>query len=403
MAIWDDYGMTEEEYEAFTREYSDYLTETGQNEPFSDADIEAMMQDDIARGVDHFGGMPDTMGVEDSFQHVDGVEDNASYERRMQHEAELFKNMPFEQILQYRIKREMALTDADKALVNEKISAEWGEMVDEHDTAMQIYDAEYDDAEVKIARYEADEDAQRLVRGCNGNVPAYMIYDYPVDSTGRTLSVEEVQADVEARRAANTQAFESARDKFFGRVYDFHELTTSPWELPPSVTDGYIAAPTITPQTFSELGTDYDEYSARRLYEQTTGKQMSNEMYQAAAAAMPGKDVSDMSIDSELDLLPDDDLLPEPEPVAQPVGLPVVDFSRPVVADKSGEKQSQTQETLDKQGTHADNYKQDAAQRDQQVDDNETVHKNRNGLAGFEGNSIEHGRSNPDYDFDEYD
>ena len=79
MAIWDDHGMTKEEYEAFEREYSTYLEETGQNVPPSEADLaemEATMYqpspadiDDIRKErishcYEHLQTMPDSVGVE---------------------------------------------------------------------------------------------------------------------------------------------------------------------------------------------------------------------------------------------------------------------------------------------------------------------------------------------------
>jgi hypothetical protein len=66
------------------------------------------------------------------------------------------------------------------------------------------------------------------------------------------------------------------------------------------------------------------------------------------------------------------------------------------------DKQADIQAVTEKQVPHAENYNQYKAQCDQKRDDTGKAVKNRSGISGFEGNHAQGGRSNPDYDFDEY-
>lgn len=514
--------MTKDEYEAFQREYSVYLDETGQNNPPSDdqmieqavvmgqpcqEDIEAMRKERVWYCRQHLSSMPDEVGislydfhemrgyydsaaflaeygnhscgetdlltkfacavdkmsyaadpydycsnidmnrymvngkVDDNRVHADQVaviyqdltngnagyiadwiDDNirnleasakqtehvetvSEYDDRMQKEAAFFQDMKFEEVLQYRIDNGMALTDSDRSLINRKIVNEYTDMVEEHTSVLELYEYEREIADARVSKYANNLDAQRKVAAYGGNVPAYLAYeyDYPVDEHGRPYTENELCELADRKEAENTAAFEAARDKFFERVYEFHDLTTTPDALPKYVTGGKSAVLVITPSTFDALGRDYNTYHANRVQQKFADAGV------VRLSAMDGK----------------------VECAAKPVqstGLPVVDFSKPAspenaaadktlqnqqtvvhnsghrrMADADIDRESEVNQGIDRQASHADNYNQREGQRDQCRDDEDTARRNRSGLSGFEGNDVQKGRSNPDYDFDEYD
>lgn len=527
MAIWDDHGMTQEEYDAFVREYSDYLDETGQNDlpteadiveqesimgQPSPADIEDMRKERIAYCVRHLDSMPSKIGVElhdfqamrgyyDSaaflaehgdhsrgqLQHVakfarvvdnmsydydpydycdnidledytvngvvdevkvhadqaaviyrdlmngkadyiaswmdesiadmeaeakvrDHVETRAEYEQRMQNEAKLFSNMRFEDVLQYRVDNGMILTDVDKKLINDKICDEFTEIEASHAQDMDACDVYVDCADSVVDRYASDYDKQYEVAACGGNLPAYMTnrrYEYPVDEHGHALTADEFVASVEEERAVHTENYMKYRSALFDRICDMHDLTMRPGALPETVTGGKSAVSVITPSTFGYLGDAFKEHHANRVQQELVNlglvKSASVDWQAAIKAHEESKSrvVFTHSDPVMFDEVADDLPVSKPE---QPLGLPIVDFTKSVsMSDVLIDKQIDIQAVTDKQVSHAENYNQYNAQRDQKRDDTVRAGKNRAGISEFNGNRMQGGRSNPDYDFDEYD
>lgn len=522
MAIWDDHGMTKEEYEQFEREYSSYLDDIGANAPPSEAamaemeavmmqpspaDIEDMRQARISHCRTHLSAMPDSVGIEladfremrdyydsaaflaehgnhehgdakliaqfarvadkmsfdydphdyrdsvdeyyetddamhaaqaaviyqdlmsgdaeyiadwmdeniayleDRKKQADHVETTEEYAARMEMESALFGNMQFEDVLQYRVEHDMPLTDADIHLINDKIQSEYGRMQSEHAEIIDMCDHDISMADYRVEQYAADEDAQREVAACGGNVPAYMLDEYPIDEHGRPYTVAELQEQAEQVRAGAEVDFAENERAFFERVYDFHVLTTKPGVLPNNVTGNKPALSVITPTTYDCLGDGFREYHADKIQQELADAGF------VSSAPVDWKGVGQkMQAEKLAVMMSDEPVVVKPQ---QPAGLPVVDFSKSVVHGGSVlDKTIQTQQTIvagmdkhvrmadvaldaeDRPGREPDGYNSYKAKRDQKRDDNSA---RRQGLDGFEGNSVMGGRSNPDYDFDDYD
>lgn len=360
MAEWDDLGMTKEEYDAAMDGYHAWMSETGQ--------LDAPSDDDIAR-------MAAEMGVDEVSQPTvsarDHVETPAEYSRRMRNEAAWFRHMSFEEVLHYRVDKKMTFTDADRKLVNQKILDEYGEMSEEYQSAMEIFDSDEAMADVCVDTYANSPEAQREVAACGGNVPAWMVGtpEFPVDEHGRAYTADEIRDQIAEKRAQHTEAYEAAQEKFFDRVYNFHVLTTKPNVFPSEVTGGKTAVPTITPATFRELGDAYSQYSATRAI----------------------SDVRQMVGSQQIS------------------GLPVVDYTKKMtvpVAEPAKEVQADVQIATElPKSQHVSDVGPKFV-----VPDGHDVggRKSRDGVAGFGEydngpNGGQGGRSNPDYDFEEYD
>lgn len=375
MAEWDDLGISREEYEEAMAGFHDYMQDTGALDAPGDEDMDRMAAE---------------MG-EPAVGQSDHVETPAEYAVRMQKEARLFRTMPFEDIVKYRVDNKMILTDADKALINGKIVDEYEGMVSEHDGAMDYYDDCIANADFTVDQYESNSDAQREVAACGGNVPAWMQNEYPIDEHGRAYTAAELEAQYEDAKSDNTRAFEAARERLFARVYDLHVLTTKAGMLPPEVTGGKSASPTITPDTFSVLGSEFKAYHAEQFRQQLPiGQPGRNDVGRSA-------DVTGLSM-------------------AMSGSLPVVDFSKSVSTTKLVQPQKDMQ--VVQQTIMGNNSRQrmadvavdrqdaleDVAGKRAQQNIKTGRNRGRTGASAFDDhNSVEGGRSNPDYDFDEFD
>ena len=393
MAEWDDLGITKEEYDEAMSGLHDYLQESGHFDPPSDEDMVRMAAE---------------MGVDVDPDHV---ETPSEYAARMKKEAALFKNMPFEQVLQYRIDHKMVLTDADKRLINEKIVDEYESMTEEYDGTMAYYDAEIDGADARVERYASNQDAQREVAGCGGNVPAWMMHEYPIDERGRAYTADELRDQYEQAREDHTNAYEAARDKLFARVYDLHVLTTKRNALPMEVTGDKTASPVITPSTFRVLGDEFSAYHAEQIRQRLPGDKSGSIDWKAVKSSM---DAEKQRVIGQASGGFDD---VEELPLTVSGSLPVVDFSKsvankPVQPQKDVQSQIVAQQTINpgkKQSmSDLDIERQEAGQHGRADGAEASGRRGRMGVKGFAdyengNNSLQGGRSNPDYDFDDYD
>lgn len=277
--------------EGFEEDMTSWLEETGQTAAPSEEDL-----DDMLHYFEHiYGSEVIGEGPVDSTEPA--VETKESYVKRMKAEAALFRNMPFEDILEYRIQKNMVLTDADRWLINEKICGEVHTLQEDYQNDMDTYLAERDMADYRVDAYGNDEDAQRDVAGSDGNPATYMVQDYPIDENGNPLSADDLRSESERQISQRMDQFIDDREKLFDRIYTFQDKCDGGKVSKDVLLNG--SAPVISPATYTELGPDYTNYFAQRKFEEIKSKNQSKQtQFGVAGLGANSVPIVDFSLDT---------------------------------------------------------------------------------------------------------